>query len=83
MQLIFARLLISHFTIGVIVNYINQAILENLRFGGKTSEALKNTFNCSYSVLDQALRARRDASEIEISWSADNNHVRIYKLKHK
>jgi hypothetical protein len=65
------------------VNYINQAILENLRSGGQTSEALKDAFDCSYSVLDQALRALIDASEIEISWSADNSHVRIYKLKHK
>lgn len=65
------------------MNYINQTILENLRSGGKTSEALKDTFDCSYSVLDQALRSLIDAEEIEIGWSADNNHVRIYKLKRK
>jgi hypothetical protein len=66
------------------MNYINQTILENLRFGGKTAGALKDASeDCSYSVFDQALRSLIDAEEIEITWSNDNNPVRIYKLKYK
>ncbi|MBG1242889.1 hypothetical protein ACEYW6_17555 [Nostoc sp. UIC 10607] len=65
------------------MNYINKIILEQLRSGGKTAGELKDTLECSYSVLDKALRELIEAYEIEPGWSNDDFPVRIYKLKRK
>lgn len=65
------------------MNYINQIILEQLRSGGKTAGELKDALECSYSVLDKALRELIEACEIEPGWSNDDCPVRIYKLKRK
>lgn len=62
------------------MNNINQIILEHLRSGGKTSGELKDLSNCSYSVLDKALRELMNAQEIEPGWSNDDCPVRIYQL---
>jgi hypothetical protein len=60
---------------------INEIILEQLRYGGKTAGELKDVSDCSYSVLDKALQTLIDAEEIEPGWSNDDLPVRIYKLK--
>ncbi|MFS0518578.1 hypothetical protein ACEYW6_28320 [Nostoc sp. UIC 10607] len=60
---------------------INKIILEHLRSGGKTAGELKDASDCSYSILDKALRTLIDAEEIEPGWSNDDLPVRIYKLK--
>ncbi|MDZ8028288.1 MAG: hypothetical protein RMZ69_06795 [Nostoc sp. ChiQUE01a] len=65
------------------MNDINQIILEQLRSGGKTAGELKDGLECSYSVLDRALRELIEASEIEPGWSNDDCPVRIYQLKRK
>ncbi|WP_341529698.1 hypothetical protein WKK05_10495 [Nostoc sp. UHCC 0302] len=65
------------------MNYVNQTILEQLRSGGKTAGELKDAVDCSYSVLNQALRELINASEIEPGWSNDDYPVRIYQLKRK
>lgn len=65
------------------MNNINQIILEQLRSGVKTAGQLKDVFDCSYSVLDKALRSLIDDEEIELGWSNDDCPVRIYKLKCK
>ncbi|MEH1966342.1 MULTISPECIES: hypothetical protein [unclassified Nostoc] len=65
------------------MNPINQAILEYLRSGEKTSGELKDVFDCSYSVIDKALQELIDAQEIEPGWSNDNYPARIYRLKRR
>ncbi|BAZ53904.1 hypothetical protein NIES4103_65880 [Nostoc sp. NIES-4103] len=65
------------------MKYINQIIIEQLRFGEKTAGELKDALECSYSVLDAALRELIDEEEIEPGWSNDHYPVRIYKLKRK
>lgn len=62
---------------------INQIILKHLLYGEKTAGELKDVSDCSYSILDQALRTLMDAEEIEAGWSNDDLPVRIYFLKRK
>jgi DNA-binding HxlR family transcriptional regulator len=65
------------------MNYMNQIILEQLHSQGKTAGELKDALECSYSVLDAALRELIEQEKIEPAWSNDDFPVRIYQLKHK